>query len=141
MDGSVHPDPPAGVDGLGRLKTLFGQDWPRARRAVSDFFRIEKVKLRAAIRKVGKIPSRCLAFGRRQTGFKRIGRVKIERGHKVNPARPGGSSDRAHTDVVFLQTGNFLCERNVNRRIMLVECFGIFCKGRQLLPFDLSQRR
>ena len=107
-------------------KTLFGQGWPRARRAVSDFFRIKKVKLCAAIRKVGKIPSRCLAFGRRQAGLKRVSRVKIERGHKVNPARPGGSSDRAHTDVLFLQTGNFLCERNVNRRIMLVEGFGVF---------------
>src|ERR1700730_4614491 len=107
-------------------KTLFGQGWPRARRAVSDFLHIKKVKLRAAIRKVGKVPSRRLAFGRRQAGLKRVSRIKIERSHKVNPARPGGRSDRADTDVVFLQTENFLCERNVNRRIMLVECFGAF---------------
>ena len=61
----------------GLPKTLFGQDRPKARQAVSNFFRIEKIKLRAAIRKIGEIPSRRPPLGRRQAGFKRISRVKI----------------------------------------------------------------
>ena len=125
------------------FKNLF----PISRRRVRDIANpsnilpVEKVKLRAAIREIGKIARCGFSLGRGQSGLEGIRLVKMQRGDEVDRAGANGISDGACTYLVLLQAGNFLRKRNVDRGVVLVESFSAlwrFVEYEKFLPFDLS---